>query len=352
MKRLLVLIAFAAAQITAALSAAPLWGATVSVELISDRGMQSTAAQQWLQLLSDAGAVNVRLRGGRPGDEPRIEDLSGRGAEIYKLTGVLTSRDELIFPGAKFGLRDRQKLRDYFADLKADGAAAITAPKGMFGLTEPQFKSVFDDLSTPLTIDTEGRPLEEVLSDAAARLRLRLSVEPRAAGVLRSAGPVQGDFGPLSAGAALAGMLRGAGLALRPDKPRGEEVQHLVFVAGEAARKDSDGAWPVGWPVETSPREAAPILFEFLNVEVDGFKLAEAMGAITPRLGMPVLWDTRALAEKKIDPATTPVQLARTRTYYKRLLDKLLFQARLKANLRVDEVGKAFLYISTSGAKL
>ncbi len=323
----------------------------MTVELVSDRGVQATTAQPWLQLLSDAGAANVRMRGAQPGDQPRLEDLSGGGAEIYKLTGVL-GRDALLFPKAKFTLRDRDKLKTYLADLKADGPASIMAVKGMFGLTEPQFKQVYESLSQSIGIETDGRPLAEVLNAAAARLSLELTIESKAATAMRGAPPVEGDFGSLASGAALAGMLRGAGLELRPEKPRGGEVRLLVAVAGEDVHQRSDGAWPIGWPVEGSPREAAPILFEFLNVEIDGFTLEEAMGAITPRLNMPVHWDARALVAKKIDPATTPVNLARTRTYYKRLLDKLLFQARLKAHLRIDEAGTVFLYISTSSTRL
>ena len=39
------------------------------------------------------------------------------------------------------------------------------------------------------------------------------------------------------------------------------------------------------------------------------------------------------------------VKLDRTRTYYKRLLDRLVFQARLNAKLRIDEAGRPFLLI-------
>ena len=84
---------------------------------------------------------------------------------------------------------------------------------------------------------------------------------------------------------------------------------------------------------------------EFLNVEIEGYTLQEAIDAIAPRLKLPIFWDHAAFAEHKIDPATIQVHVPRTRTFYKRILDRVLAQARL-AELRVDEAGTAFLWIS------
>ena len=48
----------------------------------------------------------------------------------------------------------------------------------------------------------------------------------------------------------------------------------------------------------------------------------------------------------QIDPTTAAVSLPETTTYYDRILDRLLFQAKLKYQLRTDEAGKPFLWIT------
>lgn len=65
-----------------------------------------------------------------------------------------------------------------------------------------------------------------------------------------------------------------------------------------------------------------------------------------PRMGVPVYWDHATLRAKKIDPAKIDVKLARQKTRLIRVADRLLFQARLRGELKVDEAGTVFYWIS------
>jgi len=60
-----------------------------------------------------------------------------------------------------------------------------------------------------------------------------------------------------------------------------------------------------------------------------------------------VLIDHNALARQGIDPAKAAVTLPRSKTTYSLALRKLLFQAKLKYEVRCDEADKPFLWIST-----
>ncbi|HEX3601296.1 MAG TPA: hypothetical protein VHU84_14185 [Lacipirellulaceae bacterium] len=61
---------------------------------------------------------------------------------------------------------------------------------------------------------------------------------------------------------------------------------------------------------------------------------------------MSLFVDHAALAAHKIDPATTQLKLARARMTYKRLLDRVLAQARLGDSIRADENGTLFLWVT------
>ena len=79
-----------------------------------------------------------------------------------------------------------------------------------------------------------------------------------------------------------------------------------------------------------------------LNVEIDGYTLTEAIDAIGPRIKIPIYWDHTALAAAHIDPTAIKVAVPKTRTYYKRVLDRVLAQAHLAGQLRTDEAGTRF----------
>jgi hypothetical protein len=85
----------------------------------------------------------------------------------------------------------------------------------------------------------------------------------------------------------------------------------------------------------------------FLNVEIENTPLAGALDAIRTRLDLPLLFDHNSLVRHRIDPTEIHVSLPAGRTYYQGALDRLLNQAQLKSDLRVDEADRPFLWIST-----
>jgi len=131
-------------------------GPPIELELVTEQGLQITAPQQWLQLLAGIGIEHVQIRGARKGDEPKIMNRGTARAASYQVVGVLTSRDQLRLPGGTFTKADRTRLKDYFAQLGADGADAVAAPRVGFGLTEKELTAVLADLAQPIDFETKG----------------------------------------------------------------------------------------------------------------------------------------------------------------------------------------------------
>jgi hypothetical protein len=69
--------------------------------------------------------------------------------------------------------------------------------------------------------------------------------------------------------------------------------------------------------------------------------------AIQARLEVPVFYDRNAMALHGIDPAQSPAELPSKRISYSQTLNRLLSQAKLKYELRVDEAEKPFLWITS-----
>ena len=145
----------------------------------------------------------------------------------------------------------------------------------------------------------------------------------------------------LSSGSALAYVLRPAGycLTVRPGA-RGPTVE-------VARARRGQEVWPVGWEPEEKKPKTMPALYEFHNVNIQNVSAERALNAIGRILKTPVLIDHNALARHGIDPAEAMVSYPRSRTTYSLVLRRILFQAKLKYELRVDESGSPLLWITT-----
>jgi hypothetical protein len=328
--------------------------APIELELATERGVQITAPHEWLQLLTELGIDDVRIRAARPGDEPRVENRGTSERPRYLVTGILTVRNELRLPGRTFSRGDRSRLADYFAQLAADGGESLTAPRGMFGLTDKEIEAVFADLAQPINFETKGQSPRAVIDRLQSSFAVDFAIETDDRAVSRAA-PLDDELKGLTAGTGLAILLRNSGLVLRPHKPRGQALVYRIAPAdpdsidSSTLGKATDHApkhWPIGWELQKTLGATAPSLFEYRNAEIDGYTLAETLAAISPRLKIPLYLDHAALTANGIDPAKIQVRMARTRTFYKRVIDRVLSQARLGSDLRIDEAGSPFLWIT------
>ena len=340
-------------NLTAVCNAAP----PVELELATERGVQITAPHEWLQLLTSVGIDDVRIRASRAGDEPQVVNRGTNERPRYHVVGILTARHELRLPGGTFTRSSRAALEDYFERLSADGGESLTEPRGLFGLTEDEMAAVLAALSQPINFETKGRPLTDVLDRLQKTSTVPLVMDPTAERLITAAKPVADELNGITAGTGLAMILRSCGLVIRPEKRSGEPVALHVLAAqpddiheSTVGKSQSAGndlkQWPIGWEPDRPPGELAPSLFEYRNAEIEGYTLEETLAAIGPRVKVPMFLDHRALAAAQIDPAKIQVRLARTRSLYKRIIDRVLSQARLGSDVRVDEAGTPFLWIT------
>ncbi len=149
------------------------------------------------------------------------------------------------------------------------------------------------------------------------------------------------ELNGMSAGTSLAAALRPIGLVLAPEKPRGGKVRLAISDVREV-----EESWPVGWPPQETPKQIAPKLYEYLTIEIQETALSEAINAIQGRVDTRFLYDHNGIAREKIDVTSVNVSYPKKRVQYLRVLEQVLFQAGLKSEVRLDEAGKAFLWIS------
>jgi hypothetical protein len=311
------------------------------LELVGDARSTALTFQDWAQALDNAGIKNVRLRSATDSDKIGIDVQGMADNPLYIVTGKVISRDELQLPGGRFKRTEARRLAQWLDDLAQNGPPDKRPKTVAFGLNAEQFDKVIADLAAPVDFSTKDLPLR----DAVERIARKFSYPLRIEGNIdksSSDGKIEDELSELSCGTALACILRPAGYCLAPQVD-GQQIRYAVATA----RPDLKEFWPVGRLPEKNIQEILPGLYEFRNVNVQNVSAAAALDAIGKRLKTPVLYDRPALDKYKIDPAKAMVSFPRTRTNYSLALGKMLFSAGLKFEVRVDEAGTAFLWIST-----
>lgn len=313
---------------------------TVQLDLVGDMQGSALVFQEWAQLLGKAGIQNVRIRAVEESDNVGVRTEGDPKNPVYIVTGIVRSRDELIMPSGRIRRGDVERLAAWIKDLGEHGPASKREKKAAFGLTASQFDQAREDLATPVGFGTEGLDCRQVVERITRRLKTPLKLDALVAQSLADQ-KLSEDLTDLSSGTALAYTLRLVDYGFVPRAAGGQLSYELLKY-----QSDMD-MWPIGWPDTKPPQEALPGLVEFLNVNIQNVSAAKALEAIAERIKAPVLMDHAALARNNIDPTTVMVKLPPSRTTHSLALRKLLFQARLKFEVRYDDAGTPFLWITS-----
>lgn len=314
--------------------------ATVQLELVGDARGAALSFQDWARALDQAGIRNVRLRSALGNEKVGVQLRGTAQRPIYLVTGQVLSAEELLLPPGRFRRSDLGRLAQWLDDLARYGPEESRPPRGAFGLTADQYQAVLQDTARPVGFSTQGKPRAEVVRQVVARLGLPLQWDAQAAAGVGS-DAVAEELEGLSCGTALACLLRPAGLCLVPRPAPAGPAYGIVAAAPELE------IWPVGWEPKQPVPKLLPALYEFRNIHIQGVSAKMAVEEIGRRLQVPVLWDHNALARWGLEPEKVQVALPQSRTTYSQALGKLLFQAQLKFEVRVDEGDHPFLWITS-----
>jgi hypothetical protein len=313
----------------------------VSLELVTEQGFPIDGHQRWMEFLQDIGFSTLRIRGARPDDEPRIENRGTPAAPRYMVTGVLVKGNVMRLPGAAFRIGQRKQLEEWLRRLQVGGDEAVLGETGPFGLLQRQWTTLRETLSRKVTWETKDRPVSEVVEEFAANLPIALEVDSSAQRVLSGRAVVAESWRGISCGTALAGIVRPVGLVVVPAGQGTPTVSLLITPSTSAGE-----TWPVGTSAQPPFDRLAPALFRYIQVEIHDRPLSEPIRAIQERVEIPFFFDHFQLARHQVD-LETKVNFKPRKTFYKKIVDDLLFQARLRNELRLDETGEPFLWITT-----
>ncbi len=312
----------------------------IQLEVAVDPRLPPLTLHDWAKALNESGIENVRVRTAYPNDTPKIQEIPSDLVPTYQVLAIVNAQNEIVLPDARFTIRQMDRFKQWIDDLRRQGPPQSRPKQVAFGLNIVQFEQVRQDMSRPVQASTKGRPRAELVDSLVSGLTYPTVFEPQARPRL-GRGLWEEELQGLTTGTALAYVLRYDGLAIVPQSTV-NGIRYQIVVGHPKLM-----AWPVGWTPEDSEAKVVPKLLETLTVNIQDVPVKDVVDSVTQRLGIVYLLDHPALARFGIEIDNVTVNIPQTKTSYSQILKRSLFQARLKGEIRCDEAGKPFLWVTT-----
>ncbi|MCH9652398.1 MAG: hypothetical protein K0U86_18100 [Planctomycetes bacterium] len=315
---------------------------TVSVTLLTETTSSALFAQQWGRIFRDL-KVSVRTRRSVLDDKPSVEqNVRGTFREV-RLVGVLDRNGEIHFPGHRFARQDLGKLKEWLNELKTYGAQGSPESKPVWGLSEKQFKTVFEALAEPAPANVQGLTLKAAITklDLPQTLPVRFDVDAEKRLAADSQMTVISDLEKLAKGTVLAIALKQYGLAFHPSRTPSGSLELAV-----APWESKTAPWPIGWDLKNSRQKTAPRYFQLIPVELTNVPLRDVLLAASKASGIPMITDEYEIKKKNVDLDKIMVTIPNKRTTWGILIGNAIGRDGLTRKLVIDERGQPFIWIT------
>lgn len=324
---------------------------TLKIEIITARGTNDRiAAQEWGRVFAKLGqVVRIRAQTAADGDGPAdavTERASVSGVRVVTAVGLLDRNGRLHFGTKKFSATDVSKLKAWIEGLRKFGKSGDPSGRPVWGLSETQFTATYDAMSKPLTQSTSGRPLAALVKtlEKPAGHAIRWDDSARVTG--KSAN-VSRELEGYSLGTALAMALNDHGLGFFPQRQPNGKVD-LLIVPQSGKR-----LWPLGWEPRNSLSKTAPGFFQRVPVKLNKVRLSDLFPVITKRTQIPIFVDHFQIRKKGMDYKAMRITIESSdptrerKLSWNRVIQTATVKNRLNHELRIDELGKPFVWVTT-----
>ena len=307
----------------------------VELNVVASKRASIGSAQEWMLALASLKSARVKSDSNSGTTLPEAKWV---GSTLY-VTAVIGSDNKLHVPGKRFGIRQSKALSDWIEAQKKQKETGPAKANDRFGLTSTELQRVHTMLKANVRISTKEKNASDVLRSIVRTHSLPMKMSGR--DFKRLAGQkLDEDWQGYSVGTVVAALLRPYEFVM---VPKVEAGQTTLRVVPEQSVKEG---WPVGWESELKKDELVPKIFDRVPIEIYDTPVTEVMQALEARLETPIFFDDGLLGAADIDPATTNVTVKSQETFYGKLIRETLYKARMFSEVRVDENGKPFFWVS------
>jgi hypothetical protein len=316
----------------------------VEITVLLPRLGAAVEAQRWARIFSDLG-VEAKFHSPLGTEELGVEEKLRGTFRTVKVTGQLADDGRLQLGGSVYTNDNLRPLKEWLATLTTYGAQGSPQGQPLWGLNEAQFTSIYEALSQPVEKELEGLTLADALRElplpAQYPVRNLNSADQWLA--THKPAPIENRVQGLSCGTALATILSETGLGFYPSRTPDGRIELQV-----EPRTPGKQVWPVGWdlPEGVDHGMLVPVLHKFLEIGFDDAALQDVLDAAAAAIEVPILIDYEATRAANVDLAKQTVSYAPKRTTWALMLNSIIRKANLIKEIRMDEAGKAFLFVA------
>ena len=320
---------------------------TLDVEvLIQSQPSYRIRSQEWGRVFQDLG-YSVKFREPRAGEAARIEDLDREDFLATRVVAAMAADGSIRIGKQKFDIESTKRLTEALDEIQRHGAKGPPDSSPTWGLTDEQFKEVTQLLGVPvenpvelqssiLAVESIGLPANMRMKFTEASRQQALAQRPESA-------PDTIELQGFTKGSAIAIVLAQYGLGFRPRYVAPGQYDMEIDRGNE-----SNNLWPIGWKPEQSFSEILPTYLRAIPLDVEDVEVNALVGAVSEKIGVAHFSSAYALTAKGLDINTLKYTRKDDRISPARLLTAVGDKLELGFDVRVDEAGKMFLWVTTS----
>lgn len=319
---------------------------TLDVEvLIQSQPSYRINAQEWGRVFQQLG-YSVKFREPRGGENPRIEDQDRDDILSTRVVAAMAADGTIRVGKQKFDTEMTQPLVLALEEIRKHGAKGPPDSSPTWGLTDDQFKDVVQLLAAPVEkpVELQSSILAIESIGLPANMKMKFTDAARETALGRK--PVMAletiDLQGFTKGSAIAIVLSQYGLGFRP---RYVAAGHFDIEIDRG--NESSNLWPIGWKPEQSFSEILPAYFRAIPLDVEDVNINALVGAISEKMAVPYFSSAYALKAKGLDINALKYTRKNDRISPARLLTAVGDKMDLGFDVRVDEAGKMFLWVTT-----
>ncbi len=317
----------------------------ISVELVAGKEGVGYQAQMWRPIFEKMG-VDVQIRTGNINDKPEIKEDKVGAFRRVTVIGELDRQGRILFADRIFTREQSANLAKYLEDLKTFGHQGNPAGQPLWGLNAEQFSEFYKSFSEKVEKPAKDQTLTEAMQDLAIPEEYPVRMSREANEWLESEFPNEPVFrqslDSFSRGTALAMLLNDYGLGFKPVRTPAGQIE----IAIEPLQKTTQ-VWPVGWQLKDSRQKTAPALFTLVPIDLENVALTDVLNAVSVKSKLPVRYDHYRIEAHNLDMSKMMVNYRPRQTSYSLLLRGITNPNLLEYDLKIDELGQPFIWIST-----
>ena len=319
---------------------------TLDVEvLIQSQPSYRINAQEWGRVFQQLG-YSVKFREPRGGESPRIEDQDRDDFLSTRVVAAMAADGSIRIGTQKFDTETTQPLIAALEEIRKHGAKGPPDSSPTWGLTDDQFKDVVQLLAAPVENPVELQSsilaIESIGLPGNMKMKFTDAAREQALGKKPESALDTIELKGFTKGSAIAIVLAQYGLGFRP-----RYISPGRFDIEIDRGNESSNMWPVGWKPEQSFSEILPTYFRAIPLDVEDVTINALVGAISEKIAVPHFHSASALNANGLDITTLKYTRKNDRISPARLLTAIGDKMHLGFDVRVDEAGKMFLWMTT-----